>query len=405
MRPRFCSETQEPRASARAVALRRLESAADLADSLGSPGAFAARAPSAALLVIVLALVAPAAADMRVQDVAKLQGQRTNKLFGFGLVVGLKGTGDGAKSPSTLRALQALHRVYHQPVLDVKELEANNNVAIVAVEVTIPEFGAREGQTLDVTVSALGTAKSLAGGQLLTTPLQEATLALPDVLALAGGRIDSPDKEHATRGVIRNGATLEQDFFYNFLDGEYVWLVLDDAKAGFQWAQVVARSLNHALADADQIAAEENARGRVVVQQELALAVGPKNVRVRIPPHESARPARFIDRVLQTPLFMPPSLPARVVINRQTRQITFTGSVTIAPTVLQIPGLGTVAIGGSKDAATGVIGIDTEKTAGVEFQELLSTLSKLQLSPEQMVAAVEHLHRTGTLNAQLIYAE
>ncbi len=345
------------------------------------------------------------------QDVARLQGQRINRLFGFGLVVGLNGTGDGAKSPATLRALKALHRVYHQPVHEVDELKANNNVAIVAVEVTIPEFGAREGERLDVVVSALGPAKSLAGGQLLTTPLQESTLAIPDILALAGGRVDLIDKDHPTRGIIRGGATLEQDFFYNFIDDGAIWLVLDDSKAGFPWAQVVARSINHALAN-PAAARRRRGRGRgdggrVVVQSELAVAVGPKNIRVRIPPYEMRNPARFIDRVLQTPLFVTPVQPARVVINRKTKQITFTGSVTISPTVLQIPGLGTVSVGNAQQNGGGrsVIGLATEKPEGVEFETLLKTLSQLQVPPETMVEAVEHLYRTGTLNAQLVYTE
>lgn len=346
-------------------------------------------------------------AQIRVQDIARLQGQRTNRMFGFGLVVGLNGTGDGSKSASTLRALQKLHRVYHQPVFDVDELKANNNVAIVSVEVLIPEFGAREGERLDVVVSALGPSTSLAGGQLLTTPLQEATLSLQDILALAGGRIDLSDKEQPTRGLIRGGATLERDFFYSFIDGDRIWLVLDDSHAGFQWAQVVARSINHALGNPAGMEPTDPGAGRVVARSEFAIAVGPKNVSVKIAPYELPRPAAFIDRVLQTPLFMPPKQAARVVINRKTNQITMTGTVTISPTVLQIPGLGAISVGtGNAPAPSGVLGLNTDSNGGgVEFKALLNTLGKLQLPPEKLVQAVEHLYRTGTLNAQLVYTE
>lgn len=358
-----------------------------------------------ACVAALLIAAAPAAeAELRVQDVARLQGQRTNRLFGFGLVVGLNNTGDGAKSPATLRALMSLHGAYHQPVFDLNELRANNSVAIVSVEVLIPEFGAREGQALDVVVAALGPAKSLAGGQLLTTPLQESTLSVPDILALAGGRVEINDASNPKRGLIRGGCTLERDFFYNFLEDDAIWLVMDDAKAGFQWTQVVARALNHELSPQGHGGQPGlDGYGRVVVEAAVATAVGPKNVRVQIPPYELGNPSAFISRVLQTRLFVTPEQAARVVINRTTKNISFTGAVTISPTVIQIPGLGTVSVGA--EPAGGVTGLDTQQTGGTSFQELLTTLSRLQLAPEQMIATVEHLHRTGTLNAQLVYAE
>jgi flagellar P-ring protein precursor FlgI len=367
---------------------------------------------TASVTVVLLALSgAEAAAAVRVQDIAHLQGQRTNKLTGFGLVIGLDGTGDGGKSVPTLNALMALHQRFHQPIIDPQQLKDVKNVARVMVEVTVPEFGAREGQTLDVVVSAL-SAKSLKGGQLLTTPLQYAMFDAEDpatqaIFALAGGRVQLPDADVPTRGIIRDGATLEGDFLYGFIQDEAITLVLNDEQAGFPLAQMVARAINHELADPQTGGlVERDEQGVLVVRTEAAVALGPKNVRVQIPTYELARPAAFISRVLETPLFMMPKQPARVVINRTTKNISFTGAVTISPTVLQIPGLGTVTIGGGSTAPpAGVIGLDTDKVAGVEFQELLDTLTRIQVLPQQMVEAVEHLHHTGTLHAQLIYTE
>jgi flagellar P-ring protein precursor FlgI len=358
--------------------------------------------------VFVLLLAAPALADLRVQDVCKLQGQRTNKLSGWGLVVGLDGTGDGAKSPGTLRALAQLHKLYHAPVADIRELAANNNVAIVSVELTIPENGAREGQALDVIVSAVGPSKSLKGGRLLMTPLQDATLSVPNILAHAVGRVDVLDPKNLRSGVVRKGGTLAEDFLYNFIEDGIVTLVLDDAKAGYAWAQVIARTINHELSNpASTGIAEPN--GRIVAPSELAIVADAKNVLVKIPEAELSRPAGFISRVLQARLFGAPDQPAVVVINRITNQITFTETVTIAPTVLQLAS-GTLSIGGgtgssSTGAAGTAVGLDSTKSAGVGFQELLSTLNKLQLPPDQIVAAVEQLHATGTLHAQLLYKE
>ena len=172
------------------------------------------------LAVVALATTVGATAGVRVQDIARLQGQRTNRLMGYGLIVGLNGTGDSGKNEHTMRALMAIHRRFHQPVLSSEELKNANNVALVVVEATIPEFGAREGQTLDIAVSAF-SAKSLKGGRLLTTPLQFAAFdeddpATQQILGFAGGWIEIPDSSVLTRGIIRGGCALEADFFYHF---------------------------------------------------------------------------------------------------------------------------------------------------------------------------------------------
>lgn len=364
--------------------------------------------PAAGLLVAM----STAAAEVRVQDVGHLQGQRTNKLQGIGLVVGLKGTGDGGKNPRTVRALGRLHQRYQQPLLDLNDLKDDNNVAFVTVEATIPEYGAREGQAVDVVVSAFA-AKSLEGGQLLTTPLQFAMFNPNDpstqaIFALAGGKLELTDPKTPTRAVIRRGATLEQDFFYNFVQEGTITIVLDDAQAGYPLAQMVARAINHELANPSSGGLyDRTPEGELVAETEPAVAIGPKNVVVRIPSYEQAEPAAFISRVLQAPLFVMPQQPARVVINRTTRSISFTGTVRISPTILQIPGLGMVNVGGAsgEPPAPGVVGVDTSKSGGVDFQQLLDSLSQIKLTPQQMIDAVEQLHSTGTLHAQLTYRE
>ncbi len=360
-------------------------------------------ATAGVLLALVAALASGVAAEVRVQDIAELQGRHANRLFGYGLVVGLDGSGDGARSPATLRALMQLHSNYHVPVFDIEELAQNGNVAIVAVEATIPEYGARAGQRIDLTVSAIGPAASLAGGQLLTTPLQEATLALDTILALGGGKIEIAAGENATRGTIRRGAVLEEDFFYNFIEDGALTLVLHENKASFTWARMLARSIN---IEQQSFARGGDNRGRQVVAGEpLAMAISPTSVRVTIPPYYLDRPAQFISSIMSTMLIEVPEQQARVVINRRTNGISFTGSVSISPTILQIPGLGTVAVGQPGQQPRTVAGVDPENNGGVEFQQLLSTLAQLQLSREQLVAAVEQLHQTGTLHAQLIYTE
>ncbi|MCH7870064.1 MAG: flagellar basal body P-ring protein FlgI [Planctomycetes bacterium] len=363
---------------------------------------------AAAMLVAACILSqSVASAQVRVGDVAKLKGQRTNKLMGFGLVVGLSGTGDGGEVNTTRRALIALHKRYAQPVLDIDELNASN-VALVVVEASIPEHGAREGETTDVIVSALnGSTKSLKGGQLLMTPLQDASLTIPDIIAVAGGRVELNDPDIPTRGIIRLGATFEEDFLYTFIENGYVTLVLHEARASWAMADIIARAVNQELRSLNNTYEDTiPGRRRNEVEPDAAFALGPKNIRVKIPSWELPKPAWAISQILNTPLFVLPPQEARVVINRTTGRITVSGTVTISPTVLLIPGLGTVTVGGGEQASnSGVVGLDTQKIGGTEFQELLETLSRLKLSGKQMVETIQHLERVGSLSARLIYTE
>lgn len=355
-------------------------------------------------LALAIVFVASAAGETRVQDVARLKGQRTNQLMGYGLVVGLPGTGDGGKSAVTLRALAEMHRRFAQEVLELNELKQTANVALVAVEATIPEFGAREGQTIDVHVSALGECKSLRGGRLLMTPLQFAMFDTQDaetqhILALAGGRVVVSDPASPTTGTIVGGATLESDLVYSFIADDAITLVLNDEQASYPMAHAVARAINHEIERPGRDADAATGRNRAPT----AVAVNPKTVRVQIPPYEAARPSAFIARVLQAPIFALPEPRARVTINRANRQIVATPGVSIEPTVLFVPGLGSITIGAPTDP--GATRREGDPPAPVPFEELLRALSTAQVQPEAVVKTVEDLHRSGALRGQLIYKD
>jgi flagellar P-ring protein FlgI len=354
-------------------------------------------------VLAVFLVTGPALAEVRVQDVARLQGQRTNRLMGYGLVVGLTGTGDGEKYGPTIRALAAIHERYHQPIISGSDVKGNASVALVAVEATISEYGAREGQTIDVTVSAVGSAKSLKGGQLLTTPLQYALFDQRDpatqaIFALAGGSVFIPDEKSPTHGTLRAGAVMEQDCFYSFIDNGTVTLVLNDEHAGWTWAHVVARAINHELANPASTLLERDVPAPGGVAGDVAEAVSPKSVTVRIPACELARPANFISRVLQSSLFLLPHQQARVTINRVTKNVSFTSGVTVSPTVLQIPGVGTVLVGKAADKDN-----PAASREPIDFKELFDTLAAIKVTPDQLIDAIEHLYKTGTLHAQIQY--
>ncbi len=359
--------------------------------------------------IILLAISAIAAqADVRVQDVAKLKGQDEIPLMGFGLVVGLNGSGDGGKYLTTMRALARLQELYAQPTLNIDDLSANNSVAMVTVELVVPEYGARDGERLDVVVNTIGPAKSLEGGQLLLTPLQH-TLERGEPLAIAHGKLSIPDAENPRRAIVRNGGALVDEFIYNFIVDGYITLIIDNAHAGFPMAQQLAKAINIGMQsplEMGQVKFDEH--GRPIRQETIATAIGPKNVLVRIPDAElrGGQAPAFIHRVLETQIVDMPAQRARVVINRTTHNVSFTGAVTISPTALQIAGLGSVSVGGPGAAGgPGFVPLSTDAEQNVPLESLLATLSRLNVEPQRVVEAIEHLHSTGTLHAQLIYTE
>lgn len=376
------------------------------------------------LLIGMTACVVAATACLaqeRVQDVARLQGQRTNQLMGYGLVVGLDGTGDGGKSQATVRALMAMHRRFHQPIVDPLELKANNSVALVAVTAQIPEFGAREGQPIDCIVTTVGEAKSIKGGELLVTPMQYAMFDAqrPEtqaIFALAGGRVELIDPKQPTRGVIRGGAVLEADFIYSFIEDGAVTLVLNDVHAGWPMAHAVAQAINHELS---RPGAARDGAARGQAGGDVAQVMGPKNVVVLLPDYEQENPALFIKRVLEAEIFEPPKAQARVTINRTDNSVVLEGNPVVSPTTIFVSGLGSVSIGkpppdappanASTAAAKPAGGADAGKklsgAAAVSLDEFLATLAQANVPPPQVVRAIENLHRSGALHAQLVYRE
>ena len=276
------------------------------------------------------------AADViaRVGDVTHLKGQRINRLVGIGLVVGLNGTGDGDEYVAAMRPLAQALDGFANPIQTTDELKNTKNVAIVFVTAVTPETGGREGDRIDVRVSTFGAAKSLAGGRLLPVPLlfHDPSVDGP-VYAVAGGRIELPDPQIETSGMVRNGATLEEDILVGYYaygrdlpytndwikpDEKYVTLVLEDEHAGWVLASEIANVVSSDLSD-------------VAMVNRVAMAVDPKNVLVLLPRERD--PARWISDIQVTRLLMPSS-EARVVINRTNGTIVVSGDATISPVVI-----------------------------------------------------------------------
>lgn len=372
----------------------------------------------ARVVVVGMALSGPAVlAVPKIGDITHLQGSRTNKLTGMGLVVGLQGTGDGGKYAPTIRALASLHKKFASPVITLDEMKDAKNVAIVQVDATLPENGAREGDRVDVMVSSLGPAKSLKGGRLLLTPLLGPN---PDdsrgVMALASGPLQLSSSEANTVARISQGATMEQDWIHSYVawgremppairnhagirpEEAYVTLILDDGHNEWGIAYTIARTIN----SAQEIGTEDGANP-------LAIAIDPRTVMVRIPAEERDNPAGFLYRLEGYQLIMPPT-EARVVIHQATGTVVISGDVEISPVVISHKGLTiTTAVSGQSltpekppVATREFVPLDPQNKGGARLQDLVDALNLLRVPPPDKIVIIKKLHEMGRLHATLI---
>lgn len=353
-----------------------------------------ARAIAVAVTALIVMTLCPMAMAVKIADITRLGGERTNELVGLGLVVGLKGTGDGGDYQPAMKPLVAMLKNLKDPV-SAAELNGSMNVALVGIMAQIPANGAREGDHLNVHVACLGAAKSLRGGRLFVTPLQGPDPANPAIFALAEGAVVLEDPATPTVGTISGGAVMETDWQLDAIqDGKFL-LVLDQAAAS-TWtpASTIAKIIN----DAESSAGET-----------LATVKDRKTIEVTIPPNERERPDSFISRVQRLPV---PILPteAQVLINEQTGTMIVTGDVEISPVVISHQGLTITTITptpvptpmrpnvNTKTA----IPMDTTNTGGAKLQDLVAALDQLKVPAQDRITIVKQLHATGKLHAKLV---
>ena len=274
----------------------------------------------AALWVVCLALwlaaAAPLQASTRIKDVAVVQGVRSNPLTGYGLVVGLDGTGDqAAQMPFTAQSLRN-YLEQHGLSLPPGANFQPRNVAAVLVTAQLPAF-AQPGQAIDITVSSVGNARSLRGGTLITTPLrgvdgQIYALAQGNLLVGGAGAAAAGAQvviNHLSVGRIPNGGQVERAVATSFLLGPSIDLNLN--AADFQTARRVAQLINQAKGEG------------------TAQALDGRLVRLRAPADPNARVA-FMADIEELPLQLA-SPAARVVVNSRTGSVVMNQSVTLAP--------------------------------------------------------------------------
>ncbi len=349
----------------------------------------------------------------RVGDVTRLQGQGRNVLLGYGLVTGLDNSGDGDGFLPTMRALSAMIARFSASIDSLDDLGSAKNVAIVMVEVVIPEHGAREGDMLDASVTAVA-AKSLEGGRLLPVPLVYHDRNVDDLFGFAHGRVVL-DGTTSTAGVIRGGARMEQDVLINVIVSgadlraagfsnpwirpteTYITLVLDGAHAGWSMAAAIAQAVDKELSISADV-------------ERVALAMDSKSIVVLLPKHQRGDPASWIRDVEQTPILME-SNEARVTINRNSGTIVVTGDTRLSPVVVSQPGMTVTVFNPLQDGTIpraaseqqNFVALDSQRNRQPNVQDLLEALNRLKVPFQDRVSILQEIHRAGKLHAELLY--
>jgi len=367
------------------------------------------RTPTLALAAIavawaMMAMTLPAHAASRVKDLANIEGVRQNQLIGYGLVVGLKGTGDTINnSPFTKQSLTAM---LERLGVNIRgQTLRTENVAAVMVTGNLPAFST-QGTRMDVTVSALGDAKSLQGGTLLVTPLLGAdgnVYAVAQGSLAIGGFQAEGDAAKIVRGVpsvgrIANGAIIEReiDFALNRL------------------GQIRLALRNADFTTAKRIAAANND----FIGTPTAEPLDPSTVELSVPQQYKGNVVALLTEIEQ--LQIEPDLPAKIIIDERSgiivmgrdvrvstvavAQGNLTVTISEAPQVSQpLPG----ARGRTITVPRSRLGVqeDGRKLAvlndGVSLQQLVDGLNALGIGPRDLIAILQAIKASGAIQADI----
>ncbi len=358
------------------------------------------------LVLTCLPALAGSSAGVRIKDITAVQGVRQNQLIGYGLVVGLNGTGDSLRNaPFTEQSLQSM---LDQMGVNIRNTNARTrNIAAVLVTADLPPF-AGNGSRIDVTVSSLGDATSLSGGSLVMTPLSGADTLVYAVAQgpvqvsgfSATGRAESVSQNVPTTGRIPNGALVEREVA-GMLDDERM-LVLELRNPDFTTAVRIADTINAFATEryGRQVAREQDLRS-VVLQR-------PGNVGA----------ARFLAEVGQ--LYTEADGPARVVIDERTGTVVIGRDVQIHTVAVSHGSLTVRITEGANvsqpepfsDGQTVVVpdtlvsvnqdGANLAIMGGTNLETLVRGLNMMGLKPTGVIAILQAIKTSGALQAELV---
>ncbi|MFL6573102.1 MAG: flagellar basal body P-ring protein FlgI [Burkholderiales bacterium] len=369
-----------------------------------------------AILVVILAAPAAAGAQelgVRVKELGRVDGVRENMISGYGIVTGLAGTGDSARSQATLQSVANALREFGLNV--TPQQLSSRNVAAVLVTATLPPF-ARSGDRVDVITASMGDARSLTGGALLMTPLYGADRR---IYALAQGAVsvggykfelnqNMVQKNHPTTGIVPEGAIVEADLN----------------------AQVLAAdgTMKLVLFDPDYTTASRIA---AAVSEKLAVpaaAIDAGRVQVSVPAADQARLVDFLARLES--LTVQPDLRARVVINERTGTVVSGGGVRLSKVSVahgdlkvnittdflvsqpNFAGFGGINVQ-SQNVRTAIVPqtrIEANESGmnsvtmpdGATVSDLVAALKQVRSTTRETIAILQSIKRAGALHAELV---
>jgi len=360
------------------------------------------------LLSFLLFVNSSSAFAERIKDLSDIDGVRSNQLVGYGLVVGLNKTGDKTSfTGQSLRAMLARLGINFPAGIDPR----SKNIAAVAVHADLPAF-VKPGQTIDVTVSSIGDAKSLRGGTLLMAPLKGAD---GQVYAVAQGNLvvgglsasgqdgSSITVNNPSVGRIANGATVERSVPSPFADGNTITFSL--RSADFTTANRMVQAINRLLGEG------------------TAKATDAASVRVSAPLDVGQRVtfASMVENIMVNP----DDAPARIIVNSRTGTVVINNMVRVQPVAvshgsltvtvsenLQVsqpnPAVFGDAAGKTVVTPQSEVGITEENNRmfmfnpGVSLDEIVRAVNNVGASPSDLVAILEALKSAGALRAELI---
>lgn len=338
----------------------------------------------------------------RIKDISSFEGVRENQLIGYGLVVGLEGTGD--KGISTM---QSIANMLQRMGLAVRpnDIKAKNTAAVI-VTATLTPFP-KPGLRIDALVSTIGDAKSLQGGTLLITPLRAAD---GNVYALAQGPVSiggfigggggtKVQKNHSAAGRVPEGAIIEKDPPFTLGNNGELRLFLHNPD--FTTASAVAKKINE------------------ILLSESAFTMDPSSIKIKIPSQYANKIADFISQVESINVSV--DVPARVVVNEKTGTIVIGDNVKISPVAIAHGNL-TIEVKteyqvyqpppfAPPSAETVVVPkqevkVKEEKASlvqvsGVNLGEIVKALNALGVTPRDLISILQVLRKAGALKAEV----
>jgi flagellar P-ring protein precursor FlgI len=361
----------------------------------------------AMLVLLLLLLIAVPVRAERIKDIASIAGVRSNQLLGYGLVVGLNGSGDKVNSSpfteQSMRSMLAQLGIVVPPGTSINP----KNVAAVTVNADLPPF-AKPGQKIDVTVSSIGDAKSLRGGTLLMTPLKGAdggVYAIAQGNLIVGGLSASgADGSNITINIpsvgrIPNGASVERTVPNPFSQGSH--LVFNLHRPDFTTANRVVDSINKAIGDG-------SARAMDATSIQVASPVDP------------AQRVKYVS-MIENMEVRPGEAAARIVVNSRTGTVVISNQVRVTPAAVSHGSL-TVTIsedtevsqpGALSSGTTAIVpqsGVDVAEGGsrmflfkpGVTLDEIVRAVNQVGAAPSDLVAILEALKQAGAMKAELV---